>query len=173
MEKNLGQMVLPSLRSSGFCWCREVDLGSVLINPLSNSTMPGSTAQIRSSPRVNNGILVPCGISWCQWWETLQTYSWYLLDTSGQRLPLRLSDWGQTYSISSQTNKHIVCNYNRAVFVSAVGVMSVYNGCFYFFLPVCTNTIPHNSLSWHIASRAKPHTWERSAFNLAVILVLL
>lgn len=154
MEKNLGQMVLPSLRSSGFCWCREVDLGSVLINPLSNSTMPGSTAQIRSSsPRVNNGILVPCGISWCQWWETLQTYSWYLLGTSGQRLPLRLSDWGQTYSISSQTNKHIVCNSNSAVFVSAVGVMSVYNGCFYFFF---ASVYKHNPTQLFILTHREP-----------------
>lgn len=41
---------MPSLQSSGFCLYCEVDLGSVLINPLSVSTMPNLTAQTGCGP---------------------------------------------------------------------------------------------------------------------------
>lgn len=70
-EKNLGQMVLPSLQSSGFCCYCEVDLGPILIYSPSKPNhdelpRPQKLAADRSVPRVNNGIRASCGISSCQ-----------------------------------------------------------------------------------------------------------
>lgn len=148
-EKNLGQMGLPSLPSSSFWRYCELDLGSLLINPLSNSTVPSSTAQ------------TVCGSAFSEskQWDLSAVWH-FMMSVTGDAADVQLAFTGYlgaktaTEIVRLRTNIQYF-QLTNTVSPSAVWVMFVYNGCFcWFFLPVYTNTMPHNSLFWHIAQHS-------------------
>lgn len=127
-------MSLPSLQSSGFCRYCEVDLGLVLINPLSNSTVLGSTAQ------------AGCGSAFTEskQWDLSAVWHFVMSETGDaadvDRVGIYWIPQGKDCHLDCQiedihtvfpAHKHIVCNNSGAVFLTVVCVMFVFNGCFF------------------------------------------
>ena len=153
-EECRSDWVCPHYRAFGFCWHCEVELASVLINLLSNITTPGSAVQSWLRIRPRRDSTEPDGILWCQLYgrpRRRRGWSWHLSNTSGHRLPLRLSDWGHTYIISLLANtlsavRAVVNKHDTHRCEGKRSLLDV-SRC----LLLCPNTEPPKSSSWRAA----------------------
>lgn len=151
-------MGLPSLQSPGFCWYCDVDLGSVLIKSLSNSTL--------LSPAAQNG----CGSVLAKSKQQDLSDVWhFMMSVMGDSVDVQLVFSGYLRAKNCHSacqiedkhtvfraSKHIVCNYNSAGFMIAVGVMFVYNGCIFCS---CVHTQTHTTPYFDtLLAKQKPHT---------------